>query len=130
MNNELQNPNEAKCVPATYTNLYVQISQSVNGMSHQCMTGNPLWVPVNNVKSKQRNKRKRSNKAKLSRNANGAELHQPTKERNQISHQNSNAAQQNPSTPVSCGNPSITRSQGKLVFIAGDSLFNTFRVGN
>ena len=66
------------------------------------------WVSVNNVRSKQRSKRKRSNKAKLSTNANPAEPHQPTKERNQISHQNPNAAQQmqNPSLSVCCGNPS------------------------
>lgn len=47
-------------------------------------------------------------------------------ERNEISHQNSNAAQQmqNPSISVSCGNPSPDHkgNKKKLIFIAGDSI--------
>lgn len=78
------------------------------------------------MKSKQRNIRKRISKEKLSTNANPAEPHQPTMERNEISHQNSNAAQQmqNPSISVSCGNPSPDHkgNKKKLVFIAGDSI--------
>ena len=114
MSNELQNLN----VPTTSTNLHDQISERVNGIY---VTYKSPWVLVNNVKSKQRNTRKRSNKAKLSTNANPSEPHQPTKDRNQISHQNSNAAQkmQNPSLSVPCGNPSPDH---KLIFVAGDSI--------
>ena len=125
MNNELQNPNEVKCVPTTTTNLHDQTSESVNGMSPEHDKESP-WVSVNNVESKWRNKRKCSKKDKLSTNANPAEPHQTTIERNQISHQNRrdlNAAQQmqNLSISVSCGNPSPDHvGKKKLVFIAGD----------
>ena len=33
MSNELQNPNEGKCVPITSTNLHEQISECVNSVS-------------------------------------------------------------------------------------------------
>ena len=127
MNNELQNPNVVKCVPTTSANLHDQASESVNGMTPE-HDKESLWVSVNNVESKRRNKRKSSKNAKLSTNANPAEPHRTTIERNQISHQNrgdSNAAQQmqNPSFSVSCGNPSPDhKGKKKLVFIAGDSI--------
>ena len=57
MNNELQNPNEVKCVPRTSTNLHDQTSESVNGMSPEHDKESP-WVSVNNVESKRRNKKK------------------------------------------------------------------------
>ena len=86
------------------------------------------WVPENNAKSKQRTKRKRSKKAKLTATANPAEPHRPPIEQNQSSHQNRetlNAAQQtqNPSFSVSGGTPSTDHmAKRKLVFIAGDSI--------
>ena len=56
MSNELQNPNEAKCVPVTSTNLHEQTSECVNDVSPMHDKESP-WVPVNNSKSKQRTKR-------------------------------------------------------------------------
>ena len=85
-------------------------------------------VPVNNAKSKQRTKRQRSKKAKLSATANPAEPHRLPIEQNRSSHQNRetpNAAQQtqNPSFSVSGGTPSPDHmAKKKLVFIAGDSI--------
>ena len=84
------------------------------------------WVSVNNVKSKQR--RKRSKKVKLSKNATTAEPHRPTTDPSQFSHENrrtSNAAPQilNPSISVFCENPSTDHmAKKKLVFLAGDSI--------
>ena len=96
MSNELQNPNEGKYVPVTSTNLHEQISECVNGVSPMHDKESP-WVSVNNAKSKQRSKRKRSKKAKLTATANPAEPHRPPIEQNQSSHQNRetpNAVQQ------------------------------------
>ena len=112
MSNELQNPNEAKCVPATSTNLHEQISECVNGVSPMHDKESP-WVPVNNAKSKQRTKRQRSKKAKLTATANPAEPHRPPIEQNRSSHQNRetpNVAQQiqNPSLSVSGETPQQT----------------------
>ena len=44
MSNELQNLNEAKCVPTTSTNLHDQISERVNGIY---VTYRSPWVLVN-----------------------------------------------------------------------------------
>ena len=127
MSNELQNPKEGKCVPVTSTNLHEQNSECVNSVSPMHDKESP-WVPENNAKSKQRTKRKRSKKAKLTATANPAEPHRPPIEQNQSSHQNRetpNAAQQtqNPSFSVSGGTPSPDHmAKKKLVFIAGDSI--------
>ena len=96
MSNELQNPNEEKCVPVTSTNLHEQISECVNDVSPMHDKESPR-VPVNNAKSKQRTKRQRSKKAKLTATANPAEPHRPPFEQNRSSHQNRetpNVAQQ------------------------------------
>ena len=127
MNNELQNPNEEKCVPTISTNLHDQISEGVNGVS-PVHDNESSWVTVNGEKFKQRSRRKRSKKKKFSTSANPTEPSRPTIERNQISHQDRgtpNAAQQtqNPSISVSSGNPSTDHMRKKkLVFIAGDSI--------
>ena len=127
MSNELQNPNEGKCVPVTSSNLQEQISECVNGVSPMHDKESPE-VPENNAKSKQRTKRQRSRKAKLTATANPAEPHRPPIEQNRSSHQNRetpNAAQQtqNPSFSVSGGTPSPDHmAKKKLVFIAGDSI--------
>ena len=127
MSNELQNPNEGKCVPVTSSNLQEQISECVNGVSPMHDKESPE-VPENNAKSKQRTKRQRSRKAKLTATANPAEPHRPPIEQNRSSHQNRetpNAAQQtqNPSFSVSGGTPSTDHmAKKKLVFIAGDSI--------
>ena len=112
MSNELQNPNEAKCVPVTSTNLHEQTSECVNDVSPMHDKESP-WVPVNNVKSKQRTKRQRSKKAKLTATANPAEPHRPPIKQNRSSHQNRetpNVAQQiqNPSLSVSGETPQQT----------------------
>ena len=127
MSNELQNPNEGKCVPVTSTNLHEQHSECVNSVSPMHDKESPC-VPENNAKSKQRTKRKCSKKAKLTATANPAEPHLPPIEQNQSSHQNRetpNAAQQtqNPSFSVSGGTPSTDHmAKKKLAFIAGDSI--------
>ena len=110
MSNELQNPNEGKCVPVTSTNLHEQISECRNGVSPMHDKDSP-WVPENSAKSKQRTKRQRSKKAKLTATTNPAEPHRPPIEQNRSSHQNREtpiAAQQtqNPSFSVSGGTPS------------------------
>ena len=64
MNNDLQNSNEEKCVPISSTNSHEQISESVKGVAPMHEKESP-WVSVNNVKSKQREKR--SKKAKFSK---------------------------------------------------------------
>ena len=127
MSNELQNPNEGKCVPVTSTNLHEQISEFVNDVSPIHVKESP-WVPVNNAKSKQRTKRQCSKKAKLTATSNPAEPHRPPIEQNRCSHQKRetrNVAQQiqNPSPSVSGGTPSTDHmAKKKLVFIAGDSI--------
>ena len=127
MSNELQNPNEGKCVPVTSSNLQEQISECVNGVSPMHDKESPE-VRENNAKSKQRTKRQCSRKAKLTATANPAEPHRPPIEQNRSSHQNwetRNAAQQtqNPSFSVSGGTRSTDHmAKKKLVFIAGDSI--------
>ena len=104
-----------------------QISECVNDVSPMHDKESP-WVPVNNAKSKQRTKRQRSKKAKLTATANPAEPHRPPIDQNRSSHQNRetpNVAQQiqNPSLSVSGGTPSTDHiAKKKLVFIAGDSI--------
>ena len=128
INNEFQNPNEENCSQSTLSqNLHNQISDGVNDVSpgHNKESS---WVTVNNEKSKQRRKRKCSNKSRLSTNANPTEPSRPTVERNQTSHHKRgtlNAAQQtqNPFTSGSGGNPTTDHTgKKKLVFIAGNSI--------
>lgn len=113
MSDELQNPNEGKCVPVTSSPMHDKEFP---------------WVPENNAKSKQRTKRQPSKKAKLTATANPAEPHRPPIEQNRSSYQNwetRNAAQQtqNPSFSVSGGTRSTDHmAKKKLVFIAGDSI--------
>ena len=123
INNDFQN--EDKCSRSTFSqNLHDQISDGVNDVSPR-HNEEASWVTVNNEKSKQRRKRKGSNKSRLSTNANPTE---PTVERNQTSHHKRGpvkAAQQtqNTSTSGSGGNPTIDHTgKKKLVFIAGDSI--------
>ena len=123
INNDFQN--EDKCSQSTFSqNLHDQISDGVNDVSPR-HNKEASWVTVNNEKSKQRRKRKCSNKSRLSTNANPTE---PTVERNQTSHHKRGpfkAAQQtqNTSTSGSGGNPTIDHTgKKKLVFIAGDSI--------
>ena len=71
MSDELQNPNEGKCVPVTSSPMHDKEFP---------------WVPENNAKSKQRTKRQPSKKAKLTATANPAEPHRPPIEQNRSSH--------------------------------------------
>ena len=109
INNELQNPIEEKGSSTFSQNLHDQISDSVNDVlpGHN---NESSWVTVNNEKSKQRRKRKSSNKSRLLTNANQTEPPRPNVERNQTSHHKRgtlNAAHQtqNPSTSDFGGNP-------------------------
>ena len=127
INNELQNPIEEKGSSTFSQNLHDQISDSVNDVlpGHN---NESSWVTVNNEKSKQRRKRKSSNKSRLLTNANQTEPPRPNVERNQTSHHKRgtlNAAHQtqNPSTSDFGGNPTTDHTgKKKLVFIAGDSI--------
>ena len=127
LNNELQNPIEEKGSSTSSQNLHDQISIGVNDVlpGHN---NESSWVTVNNEKSKQRRKRKSSNKSRLLTNANQTEPPRPNVERNQTSHHKRgtlNAAQQtqNPCTSDFGGNPTTDDTgKKKLVFIAGDSI--------
>ena len=127
INNEVQNSNEGKCFSTTSQNLHDQISDGVNGVS-PVHNNESSWVTVNNVKSKQSSKRKRSNKSSVSTNANTTEPSRPTVERNYTSHQkretlNATQQTQNPSILGSDGNLTTDHTgKKKLVFIAGDSI--------
>ena len=127
INNEVQNSNEGKCFSTTSQNLHDQISDGVNGVS-PVHNNESSWVTVNNVKSKQSSKRKRSNKSSVSTNANTTEPSRPTVERNHTSHQkretlNATQQTQNPSILGSDGNLTTDHTgKKKLVFIAGDSI--------